>query len=172
MTLHPIHSEFPWISGNFFFLFYQCSLQTNVSTLSEVCLSRWTWSMRGYDEGGYITMFVWQWNRTYSVYRQPWSTHKTSHPLKMWSKNTICPIRFLRSLRSSYVWSMRLNGETRFGLRGGRMTGIKYWNLIYSAKIAEYIWMEASLCLEGGGEGMWRGGGRDGSGWPIRTRTG
>ncbi len=25
MTLHPIHSEFPYISGNFFFLFYQCT---------------------------------------------------------------------------------------------------------------------------------------------------
>ncbi len=26
MILHPIHSEFPYISGNFFFLLYQCSI--------------------------------------------------------------------------------------------------------------------------------------------------
>ncbi len=40
----------------------------------------------------------------------------------------------------------------------GGMTGTEYWDLIYSAKIAEYIWMEASLCLEGvGRECVWGG---------------
>ncbi len=49
------------------------------------------------------------------------------------------------------------------------MTGTEYWDLIYSARIAEYIWMEASLCLEGAGRECGGGGAgeRDGSGWRI-----
>jgi hypothetical protein len=40
------------------------------------------------------------------------------------------------------------------------MAGTKHLDLNYSAKIALYIWMEASLCLEGVGREFGGGGGR------------
>jgi|LakMenE18May11ns_1017448.scaffolds.fasta_scaffold5554778_1 hypothetical protein len=38
MTLHPIPSEFPYISGKFYFLFYQCTEGVTFEIIQELML--------------------------------------------------------------------------------------------------------------------------------------
>jgi hypothetical protein len=40
MTLHPIHSEFPSIRGNHFFLFYQCVYRSGMPTRASRLLQQ------------------------------------------------------------------------------------------------------------------------------------